>query len=150
MEWLRILFMLLAPMRNDQLNFFEQVIKGLLENKKTYVTALLYQYDRPGCLLSDRGYSQPVPDGVHMAFSFNLCSTAFITYMFADPGKLVQGRASPEFIDQTVANWEKRSQVEIDVKYTRNEMTLLRNYNRHVIYQCCERVYCSVKHGLIY
>lgn len=148
LEWLRVLFMLLTPMRNGEPNFFEQMIKGLFENKKTWVTVVLSQYDQPGVLLSDRGYSIPVPEDDHMAFSFNLCSTAFITYMFADPRKLIEGHAHPEFIDKTVARWEARSQVEIELKSFRNEMELLKAYNQHVIYQCYERVYCAVKYGL--
>jgi len=150
LEWLRVLFMLLAPMRDGAPNFFEEMIKGLLLNKKTWVEAHLCQYDQAGCLLSDRGYSIPLPGDDHMAFSFNLCSTAFISFMFADPRKLVAGRMSPEFIEKTVSNWENRKVIDIDVKCFRNDMPLLKIYNRHVIYQCQERVYCSVKDGIIY
>src|SRR5664279_1759757 len=65
------------------------------------------KYDTERCLLSDRGFSQPIEDGPHMAFSFNLCSTAFIDYIFADPAALVEGRASPEFIARALADRER-------------------------------------------
>jgi hypothetical protein len=97
-EWLRLLFMLLTPMMAGRPNLFEEVIKTLLEDPKTHVAAFVCEYDSERCLLSDRGFSQPIEDGPHMAFSFNLCATAFVDYIFADPATLLQGKASPEFI----------------------------------------------------
>jgi hypothetical protein len=89
--------MLLVPMAKGQSNFFEQMIKNLLENRKMHVAAFVCEYDANRCLLSDRGFSQPVADGPHMAFSFNLCATAFVDYIFADPATrllLREGRNS--------------------------------------------------------
>ena len=62
-EWLRLLFMLLVPMAEGRPNFFEEMIKGLLENRKVHVAALVCEYDSAGCLLSDRGFSQPIENG---------------------------------------------------------------------------------------
>jgi hypothetical protein len=149
LEWLRVLFMLLMQMGEGQPNLFEAGIKTLLEDRKKHVAAFVCEYDQDRCLLSDRGYSQPIQDGEHMAFSFNLCSTAFIHYLFADPGKLVQGRASPEFLAHVLASWERRPQVQLDVTHIRNDRALLACYNRHVVEQCHERVYCSAKGRLV-
>jgi hypothetical protein len=101
------------------------------------------------CLLSDRGFSQPIADGPHMAFSFSLCATAFVDYIFADPTTLVHGKASPEFIAQTVANWESLPDRRVIVTPLRNHLGMLARYNRRTIEQCYERVYCSVKNGLV-
>jgi hypothetical protein len=62
-EWLRLLFMLLMPMAADRPNFFEKMIKSLLENRKMHVAPFVCEYDDPRCLLSDRGFSQPIADG---------------------------------------------------------------------------------------
>jgi hypothetical protein len=148
-EWLRLLFMLLTPMVDGQPNLFSHVIKSLLENRKTYVAAYICEYDSARCLLSDRGFSQPIVDGPHMAFSFNLCATAFVDYIFADPATLVQGNASPEFIAQTIANWESLSDRRVHVTFLRNHLGMLARYNQHTIEQCYERVYCSAKDGLV-
>jgi hypothetical protein len=148
-EWLRLLFMLLVPMNEGQPNLFVQVIKSLLENRKTYVAAYVCEYDSARCLLSDRGFTQPIADGPHMAFSFNFCATAFVDYIFADPATLVRGKASPEFIEQAVANWESLSDKRIYVTPLRNHLGMLARYNRRTIEQCYERVYCSVKDGLV-
>ena len=72
LEWLRVLFMLLMQTGEGRPNLFEAVIKALLEDKKKHVAAFVCEYDHDRCLLSDRGFSQPIPDGEHMAFSFNL------------------------------------------------------------------------------
>ena len=48
-EWLRLLFMLLVPMADGRPNFFEEMIKGLLENRKTHVAAFVCEYDSARC-----------------------------------------------------------------------------------------------------
>jgi hypothetical protein len=144
-EWLRVLFMLLVPMADGRRNFFEEMIKGLLENRKMHVAAFVCEYDSARCLLSDRGFSQPVADGPHMAFSFNLCATAFIDFIFADPATLVRGKASPQFIAQAIASWERLPEKQINVTFLRNNLDMLARYNRRTIEQCYQRVYCSVK-----
>jgi hypothetical protein len=148
-EWLRLLFMLLAPMMKDRPNLFEDVIKTLMEDPKTHVAAFVCEYDTERCLLSDRGFSQPIEDGPHMAFSFNLCSTAFIDYIFADPATLVEGRASPEFIARALADRERLGQKQIHVTFRRNDLGMLARFNRRTVEQCYRRVYCSAKEGLV-
>jgi hypothetical protein len=148
-EWLRLLFMLLVPMAKGRSNFFEEMIKNLLENRKIHVAAFVCEYDRDRCLLSDRGFSQPVADGPHMAFSFNLCATAFIDYIFADPATLVQGKAPLEFIAWAIASWERLPEKQINVTFLRNNLDMLARYNRRVVEQCYRRVYCSAKDGLV-
>ncbi|MGJ4963344.1 hypothetical protein ACQR2C_14270 [Bradyrhizobium sp. HKCCYLRH3061] len=148
-EWLRLLFMLLAPMMKDRPNLFEEVIKTLVEDPKTHVAAFVSEYDTERCLLSDRGFSQPIEDGPHMAFSFNLCSTAFIDYIFADPATLVEGKGSPEFIARALADRERLGQKQIHVTFRRNDLGMLARFNRRAVEQCYRRVYCSAKEGLV-
>lgn len=148
-EWLRVLFMLLVPMAEGQPNFFEDVIRRLLENRKMHVAAVVNEYDSARCLLSDRGFSQPIADGPHMAFSFNLCATAFVDYVFLDPATSLKGKASPEFIAQAIANWERLPEKQISVTFVRNNLDMLARFNRRAIEQCYKRVYCSVKDGLV-
>lgn len=149
-EWLRVLFMLLTPLGDSHLNFFERMIKRLFENRKTQAAAFVWQYDNDRCLLSDRGYCEPIADTAHIAaFSFNLCSTAFIDYIFADVEALVQGRASPDFLAHALSCFERRPEVSVNVSLNRNDKAMLARFNRRVIEQCHERVYCSVKDGLV-
>ena len=148
-EWLRLLFMLLVPMAKGRPNFFEEMIKSLLENRKMHVAAFVCEYDSAGCLLSDRGFSQPIEDGPHMAFSFNLCATAFVHYFFSDPATLLQGKASPEFLANALAIRESLPQAQITVTHVRNNLDMLARYNRRVVEQCYNHVYCSAKDGLV-
>ena len=112
-EWLRLLFMLLVPMAQGRPNFFEEVIKGLLEDRKRHIAAFVCEYDSARCLLSDRGFSQPIEDGPHLAFSFNLRATAFVHYFFSDPATVLQGKASPEFLSNAIANRESLRQTRL-------------------------------------
>jgi len=148
-KWLRLLFILLMQTGDDRPNLFEGIIKGLFEARNTQAAAFVWVYDQDHCLLSDRSFSQPIPDGPHMAMSFNLCSTAFVDYIFADAATLVQDRAPPEFVANALAAWKQRPQASINVTMTRNNSEMLARYNRRVIEQCRERVYCAAKTGLV-
>jgi len=150
-EWLRMLFMLLAPIGPDGCNLFEGVIKGLLENRASHIGAFLAVHDQPCVLLSDRGFSQPVADGPQiMAMSFNLCSTAFIDFAFADAATLLQGRANPEFLEHAFENWKRRAVSTVNLTVTHNDVALLARHNRRVVEQCHSRVYCAVKDDLVF
>ena len=84
-----------------------------------------------------------------MAFSFNLSATAFVDYVFLDPATSLKGKASPEFIAQAIANWERLPEKQIRVTFVRNNLDMLARFNRRAIEQCYRRVYCSVKDGLV-
>jgi hypothetical protein len=58
-------------------------------------------------------------------------------------------RAAPEFVANALAAWKRRPQATINVTMTRNNRDMLARYNRRVIEQCHERVYCSAKTGLV-
>jgi hypothetical protein len=149
-EWLRVLFMLLAvPISEHGYNMFEGLIKGLMEDRKRWVQAYVSQYDNDYCLLSDRGYSQPIPDDSHLGFAFNLCSKAFVEYIFADPAKLLEGKAPPDFLANSIAQFERRAMAQLHVTPLRNHLPMLAQYNRRVIEQCYERVYCSARDGIV-
>jgi hypothetical protein len=139
-EWLRLMFILLMQTGDDRPNLFEGMIKGLFEAPDTQAAAFVWIYDQEPCLLSDRSFCQPIPDGAHTAMSFNLCATAFVDYVFADPATLVEGRASPAFVAHALAAWRQRPQTTINVTVTRNDRRMLARYNRRVVEQARERV----------
>jgi hypothetical protein len=147
--WLRLLFILLVQTGDDRPNLFEGMIKALFEARDTQAIAFVWVYDQDHCLLSDRSFCQPIPDGPHMAMSFNLCSTAFVDYIFADAATLVQGRPSSECVMNALAAWRRRPEATINVTLTKNNRENLARYNRRVIEQCRERVYCAAKTGLV-
>ena len=133
----------------DRPNLFECMIKGLFEARDTQAAAFVWIYDQDPCLLSDRSFCQPIPDGAHMAMSFNLCATAFVDYIFADAATLVEGRASPAFVANALAAWRQRPQATINVSVTKNNRPMLARYNRRVVEQARERVYCAEKTGVV-
>ncbi|BBC81747.1 putative membrane protein (plasmid) [Acetobacter orientalis] len=144
-EWLRLLFMLLTPMSTGYANFFEGIIKSLLEDRKNYIAAFVCEYEKECCLLSDRGFSQPIENDAHMGFSFNLCSTAFVHYFVCDPAVLLKNKAHPEFLAYASAAHEKLCPPQINVTFRRNDLNMLAQYNRRVVEQCYERVFCAAK-----
>ena len=148
-EWLRVLFMLLVPMAEGQPNFFEDMIKRLLENRKMHVAAFVCEYDSARCLLSDRGFSQPIEMARIWHSRLTSVPRPSWTTSSSIPATLVQGKASPEFIARAIANWERLPEKQINVTFLRNDLDMLARYNRRVVEQCYKRVYCSVKDGLV-
>lgn len=148
-RWLRLLFMLLVPMAEGRPNFFEEAVMGMLENPKMYIAAVVCEFDVASCLLSDRGFSQPIADGPHTAFSFNLCATAFVQYIFSDPFTLMEGKAAPALIEQAISFWARNPKKRINVTFIRNDFELLALYNRRVVEQSYKRVFCSIKDGIV-
>ena len=96
-------------------------------------------YDQDYCLLSDRGFCQPVQSGPKMTgWSFNLCASASVDYIFADAADLVKGRASPEYLEYALAN-RRKLPASINVTVQRNDRDALTRYNRRVIEWSRER-----------
>lgn len=140
--WLSALFMTLIRPGPGELNLLESIVKNLYEDVSNDVVVSVHQYtpdhSDKRCLLSDRGYSIPLPGSEHLAFSFNLCSNAFITYVFANVEKLAPKGTSPRLLDA----YRRRRKI-VRVTLAKNDLRALSTYNRNVVYQCFRRVYCS-------
>lgn len=140
--WLSALFMLLIRPKDGGPNLLEGVVKALYENPSHLVTVRVDQYtgehSDKRCLLSDRGYCNPLPQSPHLAFGFNLCSHAFISYVFTDVDK-----AAPKNIDSQMVEAFKRSPRTVTVFHLKNDLAALSNYNRNVVFQCQSKVYSS-------
>ncbi|MES2205497.1 MAG: hypothetical protein V4525_01725 [Pseudomonadota bacterium] len=137
-EWLSIIFMLLIRLEENKPNLLEQMIKNLYENPDTYIMAIIHTYDEKTCLLSDRGFSTPIEEKDHMAFSFNLKSNAFITYIFSDINKL----ASPNTPEALIKSFKSMPK-SLHASHFHNDFNALEKYNRHVVYQCFNTVFGS-------
>jgi hypothetical protein len=141
-EWLAALFMMLDRHGPEQINLMESTVKGLYEDPSNDVFVYVHNYadehlDKR-CLLSDLGYSIPCNNGDHLAFSFNLCSNAFITYVFADIAKIYPKEIRPEILDLY-----RQRHKNVQVLFQKNDLNALANYNRNVVYQCHCKVYSS-------
>lgn len=137
-EWLAVIFLLLTPLKNGKPNLLEQALKGLLENPDYFICINIYTYDEKTCLLSDRGYSIPLQEKDHMAFDFNLCSNAFVRYIFCDISTLV-----PPDIPKWLIDDFKSQSKSIDVRNLPNNLEELDKYNKNVVYQCFGTVFNS-------
>lgn len=133
-EWLSAIFLLLTPLEMGQPNYLEQIVKGLYENPDLSIMVLIYTYDDKTCLLSDRGYSTPLPENDHMAWDFNLYSHGFIRYIFV---------SIDQFAPKELAEKFKVGHKSISVRNIVNDLIALEQYNKHVVYQCNKNVFNS-------
>lgn len=135
--WLAIIFLLLTPLAKDDGNFLNDMVKGLFESQELYLMVFIHTYDEHSCLLSDRGYSEPLREDERFAFDFNLYANGFIRYAFVSIDSVASGRLSKRQIDIF------KSTKKISAHHIRNDLQALKIYNRHVVYQCHSQVFCS-------
>jgi hypothetical protein len=141
-EWLSALFMTLMRPVPGELNVMESIVKQVFESPAGYPMVCVYRYEGEHadkrCLLSDRGYSTPLPQDQHLSFNFNLCSTAFIAYIFASIDALNLARVPPGVIE--MYRTQPRN---VQVVHFTNDLAALERYNRNVAYQCNHSVFSS-------
>lgn len=137
-DWLGVIFLLLTPLDESNSNFLEQMVKGLFLDKDVFAMVIIYTYDEHACLLSDRGYSIPLPETDHMVWDFNLYSKGFIRYAFGDLEKL-----TPLSTPQELVFEYKSLPKSIDVHNIVNDLDTLRAYNQNVVHQCHSKVFSS-------
>jgi hypothetical protein len=140
--WLSALFMTLMRPVESELNIMESIVKQVFESPDCCSMVCVYRYEGEHadkrCLLSDRGYSTPLPKGQHLSFDFNLCSTAFITYLFASIDALNLAKVPPGVIE-----FYRTQRKNVQVVLFTNDLAALERYNRNVAYQCRRSVYSS-------
>ena len=137
-DWLSVIFLLLTPLDKSDSNLFEKMVQDLFLDKNLFTMVLIYTYDDHSCLLSDRGYSIPLPDEDHIVWDFNLYSKGFIRYAFGNLDKLAPPNAPKELITKY-----KSQPKSIDVHNIVNDLNTLREYNINVVYQCHSKVFSS-------
>lgn len=142
--WLKALFLLLMRPKDGNINMLEQIVRSIFENPVNLLNVHVFQYTgehsdkRP--LVSDRGFSIPSDDEGCLTYAFNLCSSAFIGFTFVDINKQSFVKA-PDRVKELFQLMPRK----VNVKYVQNELNALASYNRNVIYQANEKVYCSSK-----
>lgn len=137
-DWLHILFFLLVPLDPKQPNMLEQIAIQLIESKDNALLVNINTYSEDCCLLSDRGHIDCIAGVEHLALGFNLTSKSFMTFAFGNVDVLVKGRV-PE---RLLAEFKKRKK-EATVNHCHDSIDDLIRYNRHVVYQCYQNVYCA-------
>ena len=140
--WLAALFLTLIRPAPGEPNIMEGMVKGIFESPSGYPMVCVHRHDgRDGdqrCLLSDRGYCTLLRQEQHLSFAFNLCSNAFITYVFASIDALDLPRVPPAVIELY-----KTQRKSVRVIPFINDLHALARYNQNVVYQCHQTVYSS-------
>lgn len=150
MDWLTALFiMLMRPNEAaNSLNIFENMIKRIFEDNSNFIMVLVANYTgehaNKRCLLSDRGHCIPLPeDDSRISYAFNLCSHAFIIYIFQNIDKFNANFITHSVVEQYKDFQNKEKVVQCTPHL--NNLSLLSNYNQKVVYYSHKNVYSSTK-----
>jgi hypothetical protein len=136
--WLRVLFLLLTPLADGHDTMLEQALRALFEDRDHALHIHVHTYSTERCLLSDRGWTVPVPEDKHLVFDFNLSAQAFIRYAFLDY-EAALGRPLPPMIRHGLSLGPKL----VQVFYQHDHLESLDVFHRRIIEQSFERVLCS-------
>ncbi len=143
LTWLASLFMMLMRPAPDQPNLMELTVKSLFERPSGFPMVVVHRYTEEEadkiCLLSDRGFANPLHNEPHLAFNFNLCSRAFITYLFASVDHMKLSVEPPPALIERYKTLPKN----VPVRPFINDFDALARYNQNVLYQCHRHVYSS-------
>lgn len=137
-NWLKTIFMLTAVVDSNGYNFLESLLAEIFNNPKTIIQVGIYQYDQEICLLSDRGFTNPLDQDGVMSFDFNLNKNSFIRFVFLDIQVVSPAWATEEIITKYCEQPKN-----IKVSFFKNDMELLDSYNKLVIYQSFEHVFAA-------
>jgi hypothetical protein len=146
--WLSALFMMFMRPAPTEPNFIESLVKGMFETPAGFPMVCVYRYtgehSDKRCVLSDRGYSTPLPEP-HGSFGFNLSANAFILYLFSS----IEHLRLPYVPRPDVLELYKKQQKTVRVVPFVNDLPALERYNQNAIYQCHHAIYCSSRsiHG---
>lgn len=138
--WLSTLFMLLSEFQTGEPNFIEEVIRGNFEDINNVTNVTIYTYDNHACVISDKGYTDPISNSSRrvMAFDFNISANSFIRYVFADL-ELV----TPTNMPKKAIDLYKARKKQVNVYHRKNDMEALKTYNQRSLYQCHKMIYSS-------
>jgi len=136
--WLRVLFMLLTPLADGQVTMLEQAFGAMYEDREHALLIHLHTYSTERCLLSDRGWTVPIPEGDNLAFDFNMSAQAFIRYAFLDYDAVL-GRPVPPMIRDSLSRGQKVAHL----TYFHDDLAALDVFHRRIIEQSFERAFSS-------
>lgn len=136
--WLRVLFMLLVPLADGHATMLEQALGAMYEDREHALVVHLHTYSSERCLLSDRGWTVPIPEGENLAFDFNLTAQAFIRYAFLDYDAVLR-RPMPPMIRAGLSHGPKV----VHLSYLHDDLFSLEVFHRRIIEQSFERVLSS-------
>jgi hypothetical protein len=143
-RWLRMLFMLFVEYEEGGATMLDGIVKGLFESKNHEAAVLICTYSAANCLMSDRSFTESSDRKDVMIFDFNLRSNAFIRYTFAEIEALVPPNVPREWVESYKS--QKRA---VTVHHRIDDLSLLRAFNRNVVYQCHRHVFCSGKDEIL-
>lgn len=145
--WVKSLFMMLIPKTEDEINLLELLIKHFFESKESSISVFINEYSgTPDVhpLLSDRGFTYLTDDDKHITYKFNLSSTAFITYIFTNIKTSISNLMDAELV-RKIISLNGRQPSEAKVVLISNNIEMLSRYNKRVVYQSHNKVFCKSK-----
>lgn len=151
-KWLKIIFLMITPLSEGKY-ILDACAENFLNFEKYVHSIVLCKYTNEICLLSDRSYvnlTELFNNVSGLSFGFNLRRDAFvyITFMPNDLARIsteLLGSQGGNIAKFLIERGIKQIQTNLEIQLCIDNLDLLKNYNKHVIYQCAKNVYASKK-----
>ncbi|MGF1689609.1 hypothetical protein L4C36_23825, partial [Photobacterium japonica] len=141
-EWLKVIYLLLIVKDKDGDNMLSNLVNKFYLSADYVVYAFLNTYNKDeSVLLSDRSFTTVTDDedNSYLSLEFNLDSTSFVNFIFAS----IDSLPCSEEMKQEYKRHLKNNGNWVTIEYSENDLDILAEYNKRVIYQSYEHVYCS-------
>lgn len=151
-NWLKIIFLMIVPLECNENSQKDLIMRKICFNffdfEKNLGAIFLCTYDKPSCLLSDRGYIEMNTNNSNdtINFTFNISKYAFISFYFVHGNNLKVLSRILNLSQTEIRNLQKSEMYGIKMpleiqKFTNNK--LLEIYNINVIAQSYKNFYAS-------
>ena len=147
-EWMKSLFIVLVPKVEGGKNILESIAESLFYSGGQSPFVFVCDFsgiDGGHPLLSDRGHTVLNYDDKVIRYEFNLSSVAYISYMFADVKDYAESKGIDVNMINGILRFNNKNPPRIKVALRKDESELLSNYNKNVIFQSFNTVFCKSK-----
>lgn len=152
-KWLKIIFYTVIPFKyidNQEYSFLKRIVSEVFDTNKNMVKISLFHYDKPSCLLSDRGFVDLNSTDDFINYGFNINKNSFIVFSFT-PNNLDSIARSSNIPFEELAFYKEKGIDKLlinklEIKKIINDVDALNVYNQNVIYQAHKKFYAAFQY----
>lgn len=151
-KWLKIIFLMITPLQEDKY-ILDEFAENYFNYEKFFHIVKIFSYTDKVCLLSDRSYVDLTSlfinaDGISYGFNLRKDAFVYISLFKNDIQVLIKQLLNGSdtligYHKELESHGLKQLQYSLQIGRESNNIEILKNFNRHVIYQCNNNVYAA-------
>ncbi len=142
--WLRICYMVLVTLNNEELSILDQIWENIIKEPKTIFYGMIFHYTKENCIMNDRNSCELVNTNGTLLKLYNINSKTFLAFTLSTIDDLLKSNENTKNIcNNILENIRKAKPYHIFTSVHIDNLDALERYNRNTAYQCYERIFCA-------